>query len=110
VSIQINATSLPSTVIRPRRRTAKSIKVGRGEAAEFIRSGATRPGGVLPMNTNGGGLLYAHTGMYGMFALQEAVRQLQGRASAQVAEARINLVLGAGGMFTAAGAVALRAG
>jgi acetyl-CoA acetyltransferase len=84
--------------------------IGRGEAVEFIRSGATSPGGSLPTNTNGGGLLYAHTGMYGMFALLEAVRQLQGRAAAQLEQVRTSFVLGAGGMFSAAGAVALRAG
>jgi acetyl-CoA acetyltransferase len=84
--------------------------VGKGEAVDFIRSGATSPSGALPMNTNGGGLLYAHTGMYGMFALLEAVRQLQGRAAAQVDSARTSLVLGAGGMFSAAGALVLRAG
>jgi acetyl-CoA acetyltransferase len=83
--------------------------VGRGEAVDFIDSGATSPGGALPLNTNGGGLLYAHTGMYGMFALLEAVRQLQGRAAAQVDKLRTSLVLGAGGMFSAAGVVALRA-
>jgi acetyl-CoA acetyltransferase len=82
--------------------------VGRGEAVDFIRSGATSPGGSLPMNTNGGGLLYAHTGMYGMFALLEGVRQLQGRAAAQVEGVKTSLVLGIGGMFGAAGAVALR--
>lgn len=81
--------------------------VGRGEALDFIRSGATSPGGKLPLNTNGGGLLYAHTGMYGMFALQEAVRQLQGCAPAQIDGMETSLVLGAGGMFSAAGAVAL---
>ena len=84
--------------------------VGRGEAVEFIRSGATSPGGRLPLNTNGGGILYAHTGMYGMFALLEAVRQLQGRAAAQLDSPRTSMVLGAGGMFSAAGAVVLRAG
>ncbi|TQM11242.1 thiolase C-terminal domain-containing protein [Pseudonocardia kunmingensis] len=82
--------------------------VGKGEAAEFIRSGATSPGGALPMNTNGGGLLYTHTGMYGMFALQEAVRQLQGRAAAQVPDVRTSLVQGVGGMFAAAGTVVLQ--
>ncbi|MFC3172849.1 thiolase [Novosphingobium bradum] len=84
--------------------------VERGGAAEFIRGGATRPGGALPMNTNGGGLLYAHSGMYGMYALQEAVRQMQGRAAAQVDGARTSLVLGVGGMFAAAGAVVFQAG
>jgi hypothetical protein len=63
----------------------------------------------LPVNTNGGGLLYAHTGMYGMFALQEAVRQLQGCAAAQIEDVRTSFVLGVGGMFGASGAVTLRA-
>jgi acetyl-CoA acetyltransferase len=82
--------------------------VGRGEAVDFIKSGATSPGGKLPMNTNGGGILYAHTGMYGMFALQEGVRQIQGRAAAQVKDVEFSLVQGVGGMFAAAGAVVLR--
>ncbi|MFT3965244.1 MAG: thiolase family protein [Sphingobium sp.] len=82
----------------------------RGGAVDFIRSGATGPGGRLPLNTNGGGLLYAHTGMYGMFALQEGVRQMRGTAPAQVEGARLSLVLGVGGMFGAAGAVVLGAG
>lgn len=81
--------------------------VGRGEAYEFIRSGATRPGGTLPMNTNGGGLLYAHTGMYGMFAIQEAVRQLRGDAAVPVPNVHTSLVQGVGGMFAAAGALVL---
>ena len=81
--------------------------VGRGEAIDFIRSGATRPGGSLPMNTNGGGLLYTHTGMYGMFAIQEAVRQLRGDAFAQVAGVRTSFVQGIGGMFGAAGTLVL---
>jgi hypothetical protein len=46
--------------------------------------------------------------MYGMFALLEAVRQLQGRAAAQVDKVRTSLVLGVGGMFSASGVVALR--
>jgi acetyl-CoA acetyltransferase len=84
--------------------------VGRGEAIDFIKSGATSPGGRLPMNTNGGGLLYAHTGMYGMFALLEGVRQIQRRAAAQLNNVEISLVQGVGGMFAAAGAVVLRRG
>ena len=32
------------------------------------RRGQHAPGGKLPLNTNGGGLCYTHTGMYGMFA------------------------------------------
>jgi acetyl-CoA acetyltransferase len=84
--------------------------VGRGEAIDFIRSGATRPGGSLPMNTNGGGLLYTHTGMYGMFAIQEAVRQLRGDAFAPVPGAHTSFVQGIGGMFGAAGSLVLAGG
>jgi acetyl-CoA acetyltransferase len=83
--------------------------VGRGEAVDFIRGGATSPGGSLPLNTNGGGILYAHTGMYGMFALLESVRQLRGEAAAQVDGVKTSLVIGAGGMFSASGSVLLRA-
>lgn len=75
--------------------------VGRGEAGPFIEEGHTRPGGKLPLNTNGGGLSYTHTGMYGMFALQESVRQIRGQAPAQVEGAEISLCLGVGGMFAA---------
>jgi hypothetical protein len=46
--------------------------------------------------------------MYGMFALQEGVRQIQGRAAAQVKGVEFSLVQGVGGMFAAAGAVVLR--
>lgn len=84
--------------------------VAPGEAVDLIRSGETSPGGRLPLNTNGGGLLYAHTGMYGMFALQESVRQLRGSAPAQIDDARTSFVLGIGGMFSSAAAVVLRAG
>src|SRR5690606_89363 len=38
--------------------------VERGEAGQFIWEGNTRPGGKLPLNTNGGGLSYMHSGMY----------------------------------------------
>ncbi|SNS52089.1 thiolase C-terminal domain-containing protein [Rhodococcoides kyotonense] len=75
--------------------------VGRGEAGEFVREGNTSPGGRLPVNTNGGGLSYTHTGMYGMFAIQESVRQLRGTAPAQVDGVRTSLVQGNGGMFAA---------
>jgi acetyl-CoA acetyltransferase len=81
--------------------------VGRGEAAKFVWERNTAPGGKLPLNTNGGGLSYMHSGMYGMYALQESVRQLRGTAPAQVEGARISFCLGVGGMFGAAGAVVL---
>lgn len=79
--------------------------VGRGESGAFIASGATRPGGDLPMNTNGGGLSYTHTGMYGMFAIQEAIRQLRGEAAAQVQGARVSFVQGVGIYFAASGSL-----
>jgi acetyl-CoA acetyltransferase len=76
-----------------------------GEAGDFIASRQTAPGGSLPVNTNGGGLCYMHSGMYGMYALQESVRQLRGTADAQVEGARISVAHGVGGMFAAAGTI-----
>jgi len=81
--------------------------VGRGEAGAFIAEGHTSPGGRLPMNTNGGGLSYTHTGMYGMFLVQESVRQLRGEAAAQVDGVEVSLAQGVGGMFMAAGTLVL---
>jgi acetyl-CoA acetyltransferase len=81
--------------------------VGRGEAGAFIEEGHTSPGGRLPMNTNGGGLSYTHTGMYGMFAMQESIRQLRGEAAAQVPDVEIGVVLGNGGMFMSAATLVL---
>jgi acetyl-CoA acetyltransferase len=76
-----------------------------GEAKDFIRERHTAPGGRLPMNTNGGGLSYMHSGMYGMYAMQESVRQLRGTAAAQIPGAKISVCQGIGGMFAAAGTV-----
>ncbi len=81
--------------------------VGRGEAKDFIWEGNTRPGAKLPLNTNGGGLSYTHTGMYGMFALQESVRQVRGTAPAQVPNVKVSVAHGVGGMFSASGTVVL---
>lgn len=81
--------------------------VKRGEAGAFIAEGHTSPGGRLPLNTNGGGLSYTHTGMYGMFAIQEAVRQLRGEAAAQVPGVEVSVVLGNGGMFASAATLVL---
>jgi acetyl-CoA acetyltransferase len=76
-----------------------------GEAKDFIRERNTALGGKLPLNTNGGGLSYMHSGMYGMYALQESVRQLRGTAPAQVEGAKISVAHGVGGMFAASGTV-----
>jgi acetyl-CoA acetyltransferase len=76
-----------------------------GEAAAFIRERNTAIGGKLPLNTNGGGLSYMHSGMYGMYALQESVRQMRGVAPAQVPGAKISVAHGVGGMFAASGTI-----
>ena len=76
-----------------------------GEAKDFIKERNTAIGGKLPLNTNGGGLSYMHSGMYGMYALQESVRQMRGTAAAQVEGAKISVAHGVGGMFAASGTV-----
>jgi acetyl-CoA acetyltransferase len=81
--------------------------VGRGESGEFIADGNTVKDGAPPMNTNGGGLSYTHTGMYGMFAIQEAVRQLRGEAVEQVPGVDVSFVQGVGMYFAAAGSLVL---
>jgi acetyl-CoA acetyltransferase len=81
--------------------------VAKGEGGAFIADGNTEPGGRLPLNTNGGGLSYTHTGMYGMFAIQEGVRQVRGEAAAQVPDVDISVVVGNGGMFATSGVLVL---
>jgi acetyl-CoA acetyltransferase len=81
--------------------------VGKGEGGAFIAEGRTRPGAELPLNTNGGGLSYMHSGMYGMFALQEGVRQMRGTSPAQVKDAKLSVVHGVGGMFSGAATAVL---
>ena len=77
--------------------------VGRGESGPFVENGRTGPGGDFPMNTNGGGLSYTHSGMYGMFTLIELTRQLRGtEGQRQVKDAKIGLAHGPGGMLSAA--------
>ena len=66
------------------------------------------PGGDFPMNTNGGGLSYCHTGMYGMFAIIESVVQLRGEAGErQVDGVNVSMAHGPGGMFASAGTLIL---
>jgi acetyl-CoA acetyltransferase len=74
----------------------------KGAAGAFVAGGAIAPGGVLPVNTNGGGLSCVHPGMYGIFALIEAIEQLRGSAGArQIAGAEVALAHGNGGMLSA---------
>ncbi|PZP47873.1 MAG: thiolase [Azospirillum brasilense] len=74
----------------------------KGEGGAFISGGRTAPGGALPMNTNGGGLSFGHPGMYSIFLVIEAVRQLRGEAGdRQVPKAEVALVHGNGGVLSA---------
>ena len=74
----------------------------------FFDEGRSTPGGTLPINTNGGGLSYTHSGMYGIFPIIEAARQLRGECGArQVPNAKLSLVNGMGGMLSAAGTLVL---
>lgn len=78
-----------------------------GEGGAFVSNQRTAPGGAFPLNTNGGGLSYAHPGMYGIFLMIEAVRQLRGEAGErQVQDAGIALCHGTGGTLSS-GATAI---
>jgi acetyl-CoA acetyltransferase len=80
----------------------------KGEGGRFVSDGHIGPKGELAVNTNGGGLSYCHPGMYGLFLLIEAVRQLQGVCGArQVADANIAIVHGNGGVLSAQATVIL---
>ena len=73
----------------------------KGEAGAFVRNGGIAPGGHLPVNTNGGGLSCVHPGMYGIFALIEAVRQLRGDCGdRQVPRAMTAIAHGNGGTLS----------
>jgi acetyl-CoA acetyltransferase len=73
----------------------------RGEAGAFVASGRTRPGGGFPLNTSGGGLSYCHPGMFGIFLVIEAVRQLRGEAGErQVTGAELAVAHGTGGVLS----------
>ena len=74
----------------------------KGEGGAFVESGATAPGGQLPMNTNGGLLSYCHPGHPGsMFALTECVYQLRGESGQrQVDTAQTALAHAQGGIMS----------
>lgn len=73
----------------------------KGEGGAFVSDGRIRPGGVFPLNTNGGGLSCVHPGMYSIFLLVEAVTQLRGTAGdRQVRDAEVALVHGNGGVLS----------
>jgi acetyl-CoA acetyltransferase len=73
----------------------------KGEGGEFVAGGRIAPGGALPVNTNGGGLSYCHPGMYGIFLVIEAVRQVRGEAGERQQErADIVVINGNGGVLS----------
>jgi acetyl-CoA acetyltransferase len=80
----------------------------KGEGGAFVEGGRLGPGGGLPTNTNGGGLSYTHPGMYGIFLLVEAARQLRGGCGArQVAGADVAVAHGCGGVLSATSTIVL---
>ena len=84
---------------------------GPGEGGAFVANQRTAPGGDFPLNTNGGGLSAIHPGMYGMFLLLEASRQLRGEAGErQVKDAETALVHGTGGMLSSGSTIILSRG
>jgi acetyl-CoA acetyltransferase len=73
----------------------------KGEGGAFVADGGTAPGGHFPVNTNGGGLSYTHPGMYGLFTIIEAVKQLRGgQGDRQIPEANVALAHGNGGVLS----------
>src|SRR6266568_1455690 len=81
---------------------------GHGEGGTFVSGQRTAPGSPFPMNTNGGGLSYCHPGMYGIFLLIEATRQLRGECGQrQVQGANLALAHGTGGVLSSAATVIL---
>ncbi|MCB1739852.1 MAG: thiolase [Gammaproteobacteria bacterium] len=87
-----------------------------GQGYRLWKDGDAAPGGRLPINTNGGGLSFNHSGMYGMQLLVEAYRQLSGTAEDGVhgiagkqTNARTCVVNGTGGQLSTTGTLVLTA-
>lgn len=73
----------------------------KGEGGSFVENGRIAPGGELPVNTSGGGLSYCHPGMYGLFLLIEATRQVRGECGErQVKDVNVALAHGNGGVLS----------
>jgi acetyl-CoA acetyltransferase len=82
----------------------------KGEGGPFVAEGNITIGGLLPVNTDGGGLSALHPGMRGMFLLIEAVRQLRGEARNQVPNCQVAMACGVGGWLSCIGGVLLGRG
>ena len=72
-----------------------------GEGGPFVASGATGPGGTIPINTGGGLVSKGHpVGATGLSMIHELVTQLRGEAGErQVEGARIALQENGGGVM-----------
>jgi len=80
----------------------------KGEGGPFVARGVLGPGGSLPAQTSGGGLAYTHPGMFGIFLLVEATRQLRGECGErQVLDPEIALAHGCGGVLSTTSTVVL---
>jgi acetyl-CoA acetyltransferase len=86
----------------------------RGEGPSLWADGNASPGGKFPVNTNGGGLSFSHSGMYGMMLLIEAYRQLSRTAEDGIhglpgkqTDAKSAIVNGTGGMLSVTGTLVL---
>jgi len=83
----------------------------KGEGGAFVSNGRLAPGGAFAVNTNGGGLSYCHPGMYGLYLLIEAVRQIRGECGErQVRKHDTAIVHGNGGVLSAQSTVILGGG
>jgi acetyl-CoA C-acetyltransferase len=74
----------------------------RGEAADFVKDGNTRHGGMIPVNVSGGLKCFGHPiGATGCRMLVELTKQLQGRADGlQVQDAKLGLAHNLGGPYS----------
>ena len=80
----------------------------KGEGGAFVEGQRTAPGGDFPMNTQGGALSYTHPGMFGIFTVIEAVRQLRGECGPrQVDNAQVAIANGTGGVLSSTGTIIL---
>jgi acetyl-CoA acetyltransferase len=80
----------------------------KGEGGPFVSDGRLGPGGSFPAQTTGGGLSYTHPGMFGMFLLVEAARQLRGEGGTrQVPGAEVAVAHGCGGVLSSTSTVVL---
>lgn len=82
----------------------------KGQGGAFVASGALGPDGVIPTNTDGGGLCNNHPGYQGgLVKIVEAVRQLRGEATpqTQIPNCRLAVAHGTGGGMSRQASVTL---